>query len=40
MFFFVDNIAIINRKKDQIFVIKFIKKLLIMYPLIAKNKIK
>jgi hypothetical protein len=40
MFFFVDNIAIINRKKDQVFVIKFIKKLLIMYPLIAKNKIK
>jgi hypothetical protein len=40
MFFFVDNITIINRKKDQALAIEFAKKLLITYPLIAKNKIK
>jgi hypothetical protein len=40
MFFFVNNIVIINHKKDQAFVIKFAKKLLIIYPLIAKNEIK
>jgi hypothetical protein len=40
IFFFVDDIAIINRKKDQAFAIKFAKKLLIIYFLIAKNKIK
>jgi hypothetical protein len=40
MFFFVNNIAIINRKKDQALVIKFAKKLLTIYPLIAKNKMK
>jgi hypothetical protein len=40
MFFFVNNIAIINYKKDQALAIEFAKKLLIMYPLIAKNKMK
>jgi hypothetical protein len=40
MFFFVNNIAIINRKKDQVLVIEFAKKLLTIYPLIAKNEIK
>jgi hypothetical protein len=40
MFFFVDDIAIINYKKDQVFIIEFAKKLLIIYPLTAKNKIK
>jgi hypothetical protein len=40
IFFFVDNIAVINRKKDQVLVIEFTKKLLITYPLITKNKIK
>jgi hypothetical protein len=40
MFFFVDNIIVINRKKNQVFVIEFVKKLLIIYPLIAKNKMK
>jgi hypothetical protein len=40
VFFFVDNIAVINRKKDQALAIEFAKKLLIIYPLIAKNKIK
>jgi hypothetical protein len=40
MFFFVNNIIVINRKKDQALAIKFAKKLLITYPLIAKNKMK
>jgi hypothetical protein len=40
MFFFVDNIIIINRKKDQALAIEFAKKLLIIYFLTAKNKIK
>jgi hypothetical protein len=40
IFFFVNNIIIINRKKDQALAIEFAKKLLIIYPLIAKNKIK
>jgi hypothetical protein len=40
VFFFVNNIIVINRKKDQVFAIKFAKKLLITYPLIAKNKMK
>jgi hypothetical protein len=40
MFFFVDNIVIINRKKDQALTIEFAKKLSTIYPLIAKNKIK
>jgi hypothetical protein len=40
IFFFVNNIAIINYKKDQALIIEFAKKLLIIYPLIAKNKIK
>jgi hypothetical protein len=40
IFFFVDNIIIINRKKDQTLAIEFAKKLLIIYPLIAKNKMK
>jgi hypothetical protein len=40
MFFFVNNIVVINYKKDQAFAIEFAKKLLIIYPLIAKNKIK
>jgi hypothetical protein len=40
MFFFVNNIVIINRKKDQALTIEFAKKLLITYPLIAKNEIK
>jgi hypothetical protein len=40
VFFFVNNIIIINRKKDQALTIKFAKKLLTTYPLIAKNKIK
>jgi hypothetical protein len=40
IFFFVDNIAVINRKKDQALAIEFAKKLLTIYPLIAKNKIK
>jgi hypothetical protein len=40
IFFFVNNIAIINHKKDQALAIEFAKKLLIIYPLIAKNKIK
>jgi hypothetical protein len=40
IFFFVDDIAVINCKKDQALAIEFAKKLLIIYPLIAKNKIK
>jgi hypothetical protein len=40
IFFFVNNITIINCKKNQTFTIEFAKKLLIIYPLIAKNKIK
>jgi hypothetical protein len=40
VFFFVDNIVVINRKKDQVLAIKFAKKLLIIYPLITKNEIK
>jgi hypothetical protein len=40
VFFFVDNIAVINRKKDQALVIEFVKKLLTIYPLTAKNKMK
>jgi hypothetical protein len=40
IFFFVDNIAIINRKKNQVLAIKFAKKLLTTYPLIAKNEMK
>jgi hypothetical protein len=40
VFFFVDNITVINRKEDQALVIEFAKKLLITYPLIAKNKMK
>jgi hypothetical protein len=40
MFFFVDNIAVINRKKDQALAIEFAKKLLITYPLTAKNEMK
>jgi hypothetical protein len=40
IFFFVNDIAIINRKKDQAFAIEFAKKLLIIYPLTAKNEIK
>jgi hypothetical protein len=40
VFFFVNNIAVINYKKDQVLVIEFAKKLLITYPLIAKNEIK
>jgi hypothetical protein len=40
MFFFVNNIAIINRKKDQVLIIEFAKKLSIIYPLITKNKMK
>jgi hypothetical protein len=40
VFFFVNNIVIINCKKDQVFTIKFAKKLLTIYPLIAKNKMK
>jgi hypothetical protein len=40
MFFFVNNIIIINRKKDQVLAIEFAKKLLTIYPLIAKNKMK
>jgi hypothetical protein len=40
VFFFVNNIAVINRKKDQVFAIEFAKKLLITYPLTAKNEMK
>jgi hypothetical protein len=40
MFFFVNDIIVINRKKDQVFAIEFAKKLLTTYPLIAKNKMK
>jgi hypothetical protein len=40
IFFFVNNIIVINRKKDQALTIEFAKKLLIIYPLIAKNKMK
>jgi hypothetical protein len=40
VFFFVNDIAVINRKKDQALIIEFVKKLLIMYPLIAKNEMK
>jgi hypothetical protein len=40
MFFFVDNIAVIHRKKDQVFAIEFAKKLLTTYLLTAKNEIK
>jgi Reverse transcriptase (RNA-dependent DNA polymerase) len=40
MFFFVNDITIINCKEDQALIIKFAKKLLIIYPLIAKNKMK
>jgi hypothetical protein len=40
VFFFVDDIIVINCKKDQAFTIEFAKKLLIIYLLIAKNEIK
>jgi hypothetical protein len=40
MFFFVNNITVINRKKNQALAIEFAKKLLIIYPLTAKNEIK
>jgi Reverse transcriptase (RNA-dependent DNA polymerase) len=40
MFFFVNNIAIINCKKDQAFTIEFAKKLSTIYPLTAKNEMK
>jgi hypothetical protein len=40
VFFFVDNIAVINRKKDQALTIEFAKKLSTTYSLIAKNKMK
>jgi hypothetical protein len=40
IFFFINNIAIINRKKDQALAIEFAKKLSTTYPLIAKNKMK
>jgi hypothetical protein len=40
VFFFVDNIIIINRKKDQVLAIEFAKKLLTIYPLTTKNEIK
>ena len=40
IFFFVNDIAIINRKKDQALAIEFTKKLLITYPLTTKNKMK
>ena len=40
IFFFVNNIAIINYKKDQALAIEFAKKLSTIYPLIAKNKMK
>jgi Reverse transcriptase (RNA-dependent DNA polymerase) len=40
IFFFVDDIVVINRKKDQVLAIEFAKKLLITYPLTAKNKMK
>jgi hypothetical protein len=40
MFFFVNNIIVINRKKDQVLAIKFAKKLSIIYPLITKNEMK
>jgi hypothetical protein len=40
MFFFVNNIVIINRKEDQALIIKFAKKLLTTYPLITKNEMK
>jgi hypothetical protein len=40
IFFFVNNIAIINCKKNQALAIEFTKKLLTIYPLIAKNKMK
>jgi hypothetical protein len=40
VFFFVNNIAIINRKEDQALAIEFAKKLLITYPLTTKNEMK
>jgi hypothetical protein len=40
VFFFVNDIAIINRKKNQALTIEFAKKLLIIYPLTAKNEMK
>jgi hypothetical protein len=40
VFFFVNNIIIINRKKDQALAIEFAKKLSTIYPLTAKNKMK
>jgi hypothetical protein len=40
VFFFVDDIAVINRKEDQALAIEFAKKLLTTYPLIAKNEMK
>jgi hypothetical protein len=40
VFFFVNNIVVINRKKDQALAIEFAKKLLTTYPLITKNEIK
>jgi hypothetical protein len=40
VFFFVNNIIVINCKKDQALVIEFAKKLSTIYPLIAKNEIK
>jgi hypothetical protein len=40
MFFFVNNIIVINYKKDQALAIEFAKKLSIIYPLIAKNEMK
>jgi hypothetical protein len=40
VFFFVDDIVVINRKKDQAFAIEFAKKLSTTYPLTAKNKMK
>jgi hypothetical protein len=40
MFFFVNNIVVINYKKDQALAIEFAKKLLTTYPLIAKNEMK
>jgi Reverse transcriptase (RNA-dependent DNA polymerase) len=40
VFFFINDIVVINRKKDQALAIEFAKKLLTIYPLIAKNKMK
>jgi hypothetical protein len=40
VFFFVDDIAVINRKEDQALAMEFAKKLLTIYPLTAKNKMK